>query len=115
MSLPAGHNPNVSMLQGGEGASIVPNQAGGGMLKGGESVPILPSHAGGGLLEDMGDLKDLDDVSPEDEVAVKRAAAAAYLEGSKNPDINEDELISIAIEAANDKAHNLLLQQSADD
>jgi hypothetical protein len=49
MSLPAGHNPNASMLQGGEGVNIAPNQAGGGdsMLKGGEDVAILPSQAGG--------------------------------------------------------------------
>lgn len=48
MSLP-GHNPEASMLQGGEGVNIAPNQAGGGLLKGGEDVAILPSQAGGAI------------------------------------------------------------------
>lgn len=52
MSAPEGHNSQVSMLQGGEEAPIVPSQAGGGnpqesMLQGGEEAPIIPSQAGG--------------------------------------------------------------------
>jgi hypothetical protein len=107
MSLPAGHNPEASMLQGGEGINIAPNQAGGGdsMLTGGEGVPILPSQAGGD--PDTSAIQGVNFTDAEKDT-LKQVAAFAYLKNKDRTDLSAKEITNLSIEAANETAKTLL-------
>ena len=91
MSLPAGHNPNISMLEGGEG------------------VPIMASQAGGNP-EDTSALQN--DFTEAEKDEIKQAAALVIAELSKDVNMTETERLDYSIKAANIHATKILKRKT---